>query len=189
MKPIEHWMCQACDDLHRSEDAALACHPPWHGWECGHCGDSWDALIEAKKCCLVEDHWCRKRGEWWQTEAAAWKQAAEQLHDRSATAVLVTAADLTRLADRRYAKAEDEHDTDAWDQAIGALLGPAATYDQVHDWVEAHRSKAPPIALLIGALCFLCGVSVGSLARSMRPPRSVGRRYVQPRRDVDRSRQ
>lgn len=54
MKPVEYWMCQACDTIHRTEEAALTCHPPWYAWECGRCGETWNSLVDAKWCC-VED--------------------------------------------------------------------------------------------------------------------------------------
>lgn len=46
----------------------------------------------------------------------------------------------------------------------------------------------PAIALLLAAIAFLAGCGVGSMARSLRPPRPVQRQWVQPRHDTDRIR-
>lgn len=48
---------------------------------------------------------------------------------------------------------------------------------------------APPIALLVGLLMFLAGLSLGTSMRYLRPRAPLSRRWVQPRSDVDRSRQ
>lgn len=50
MAPIERWTCQTCDLTYRTEDAALACHPPWHCWVCDQCGDPWNTPTEAERC-------------------------------------------------------------------------------------------------------------------------------------------
>lgn len=135
--------------------ALLGCDEPEFEpvvWRCSHC----DGYVGVA---TDDDHWCLERGRWHQDrlqrlEAALveaseakglWFQTgaseANPSDDSYRSGPAVSEADLTRLADRRYAKAEDEPGTDGWDQAIGALLGPAATYDQVHDWVETHRTK------------------------------------------------
>lgn len=43
---------------------------------------------------------------------------------------------------------------------------------------------APAIALLCGTIAFLVGVGVGATARSFRPPRPVGRTWVNSRSDI-----
>lgn len=68
MTPIEHWICQACEDSYATEAAALACHPPWHAWECGECGDTWGTLPEAERCCV-------------DTETGAERYLADRLKD------------------------------------------------------------------------------------------------------------
>lgn len=48
---------------------------------------------------------------------------------------------------------------------------------------------APPLAWLTGVILFVVGTWVGSTWRALRPDRRPPRRWVQPRSDIDRSRQ
>lgn len=118
-----------------------------YGWQCPHCRTHWTGTAGPG------EHWCRARGEWYQTRLAEaleakgiWFHTAASPApgpDEYRSGPVVSEVDLTRLADE-WLHIIDNRDTysvalmSGYRYAACTLLG--ITSDDFPQWVQDHRT-------------------------------------------------